>query len=200
MIICNSLNDPKVVSLLQSGAVAVIPTDTVYGLVARADDYEAVARLYALKHRTKGKPGTVIAASIQQLIELGIDGSTLAHVAHLWPNPLSIVIQTAPHLDYLNMGLLDLAVRIPEDQSILKLLRRTGPLLTSSANEPGKPPATNLAEAQQFFGDSVDLYVDGGDLSGRLPSTVAVLLGDKLSVVRPGAVTINSKGEIVGDL
>lgn len=200
MIVCNSLDDPKVISLLQGGTIAVIPTDTVYGLVTCADNRKAVARLYALKHRTKGKPGTVIAADIQQLIELGIDGSTLAQVAHLWPNPLSIVIQIEPYLDYLGIGLPDLAVRIPKDQHILDLLRRTGPLLTSSANEPGKPPATNLAEAQQFFSDSVDLYVDGGDLSGRLPSTVAILHDGTLSVVRPGAVTINAKGDVANDL
>lgn len=192
MIVCSSLDDPRIPAMIKNGAVGLIPADTVYGLVAKADNKAAVQRLYDLKQRAdQGKPGTVVAATIEQLIELGLHEQTLRAFAHLWPNPLSIVVATDPGLGYLDQGLGDLAVRIPNYQQLQELLKQTGPLLTSSANAPGATPATTVDQAQANFGDSVDFYVDGGDLSGHPPSTVAVIRNGKLQVVRPGAATID---------
>lgn len=91
----------------------------------------------------------------------------------------------------------DLAVRIPADESLCSLLEVTGPLLTSSANHPSQPPANNLEEANNYFRDKVDFYVDGGDLSGRPASTVARFKDGQLEILRQGAVTIDEKGRIV---
>ncbi len=189
MIALSSIDDPQVEALLRKGAVGVIPTDTVYGLAARAKDKSAVARLYALKQR-ENKPGTVIAADVSQLVELGVDEAALAQVAELWPNPLSVVIKSSPALEYIHLGVGSLAVRIPNDEKLRKLLAQTGPLITSSANHPGKNPASTLAEAQAYFGNDVDFYVDGGDLSGRQPSTVAMIENGQLKVLRQGSVNI----------
>jgi len=187
----DSLNDPELVRLLMSGAVGVLPTDTIYGIVARATDQKAVARLYAIKHR-EGKPGTVVAASIEQLNDLGVSKAYTDKIAHLWPNPISIVLPTGDELLYLHQGKDSLAVRIPWDESFRALLQQTGPLLTSSANQPGDAPADTIAQAQGYFGDEVDFYVDGGDISGRSPSTVARLQADgTLEILRQGAVEIN---------
>src|SRR5476649_23730 len=94
----------ETISWLKSGAVGVMPTDTVYGLVARAADRKAVARLYALKHR-EHKPGTVIAASVEQLVELGLNEADLQVVRHLWPDSLSLIISAGDELTYLHQGL-----------------------------------------------------------------------------------------------
>ncbi len=187
------LTDTHVVELLRRGSVAVVPTDTVYGIVARAEDKQAVAKLYQAKHR-EGKPGTLIAANIEQLEKLGLDAELLSRVAHLWPNPLSLVLPAGPELAYLHQGGDSLAVRIPKDEGIRILLAQTGPLLTSSANMPGEPPAITLGEAEAYFGDTVDFYVDGGDLSGREPSTVARITDDHaIEVLRQGAARIENK-------
>jgi L-threonylcarbamoyladenylate synthase len=177
--------------LHEAGAVGVIPTDTVYGVVARAADSQAVQRLYALKSR-ENKPGTLIAASIEQLEELGFKHRYLKAVEQFWPGAVSVVIPvSAPELKYLHQGKLSLAVRIPDDKELLKLLGKTGPLLTSSANTPGDPPANTAAEAERYFGDKVDFYVNGGDLSGRQPSTVIRILDDAIEVLRQGSVPID---------
>jgi len=91
MLVFDTLENPQIVELLQNNAVAVIPTDTLYGVVCRAVDEVAVAKLYKLKSREK-KPGTIIAANIDQLVELGIPRRYLTAVEQFWPNPISIEI------------------------------------------------------------------------------------------------------------
>ncbi len=179
--------------LMRPGAIAVIPTDTVYGVVARAADPQAVARLYALKHRDH-KPGTIIAASIDQLVELGIPRRYLTAVEQFWPGAVSV--ETPHDIEYLHQGTGRQAIRIPDDAELIDLLNQTGPLQTSSANLPDQPPATTIQEAKAYFGDAVDVYVDGGDLSGRPPSTIIRIIDDAIEVVRQGAVHIDEYGRI----
>jgi L-threonylcarbamoyladenylate synthase len=182
--------------VLLNGEIAVIPTDTVYGVVCRAADKRAVIRLYALKSR-QHKPGTIIASSIEQLVELGVKRRYLKAVEHFWPNSISIEI---PHdIDYLNQRTGRQAFRVVKDPALASLLELTGPLLTSSANQPGKSPANTIKEAKDYFGDKVDYYEDGGDLSGRESSTIIKIDDDAVSVIREGAVKISEAGEIVNE-
>jgi tRNA threonylcarbamoyl adenosine modification protein (Sua5/YciO/YrdC/YwlC family) len=198
MIILTSLHDPQFAPLYAGGAVGVIPTDTIYGLSASARIPAAVGKLYKLKHREQ-KPGTVIAASVDQLRELGIAGEYIDAVAHLWPNPLSIELPVGENLGYLGQGTGHCAFRVVADDEVRRLLEQTGPLLTSSANHPGKPAANNIAEALAYFSDQVDCYVDGGERTGRPPSTVARLrlpVDGTLDIIRTGAVSVTEQGEI----
>lgn len=193
MIILNALSDS--VKLFAGGKVGVIPTDTVYGLACSASDENAVRRLYNLKDR-QNKPGTLIAASIQQLVELGIKARYLKAVEHFWPGSISIVIPNY-ELKYIHLGKGGIACRLPKSKELVKLLQQTGPLLTSSANQSGKPEATTTEEAIAYFGDKVDFYVDGGDSSGRQPSTIIRIVDDAIEVLREGAVKVTEQGIIV---
>lgn len=191
----DSIGDEKVTEALVDSAVGVLPTDTLYGLVCCAKDEIAVKKLYTLKARDK-KPGTVIAASTEQLVGLGLKARYLKPVEHYWPSPISIIIPSTFELPYLHLGVGSLAVRVVEDDELINLLNATGPLLTSSANLPGEPEAKNITDAQVYFGETVDFYVDGGDLSGRLPSTLIRIVDDAVEILRKGAVKINEVGEI----
>lgn len=172
------------------GAVGVLPTDTVYGVVARAADSSAVQRLYDLKDR-EGKPGTVIAANTDQLESLGLKARYLKAVSQFWPGAVSVIIPCAePTLSYLHQGKNSLAVRIPDHPELNQLLQQTGPLLTSSANHPGDPVATTAAAAERTFGNQVDFYVDGGDLTDHQPSTIIRIVDDAIEIIREGAVKI----------
>lgn len=197
MLVFDSFDNPEIIALLKNGAVGIIPTDTIYGIAASAQSEKAVKRLYQLKQRQDDvRSGTVIAADVQQLVDLGVDGESVAKVTSYWPNPLSIELPLSDELKYLFQTGPHRAFRVVANKQLRQFLQKTDPLLTSSVNTTGNPPATNLQQAKAYFGDAVDFYVDGGDLSGRPPSTVAVLRDGKLVVVRPGAVTINSKGEV----
>lgn len=186
----DDLFDPRLVEMIHNGAVGVVPSDTVYGLAASAAIPEAVAKMYALKQREQ-KPGPTIAASIRQLLELGINQSVIDPIAELWPAPLSIILPVTGKLSYLHQGLGDSPFRIVADERIQKMLYATGPLVTTSANQPGKPPATRLAEAQAYFGNRVDFYVNDGILKDRQPSTIVRLTPSrKLEIIRQGELVI----------
>ncbi len=175
----------------KEAAVGVIPTDTVYGLAALAKDKEAVKRLYSLKNRDN-KPGTLIAANIEQLIDLGLKKRYLSAVDHYWPGAISVIIPCDNKLNYLHLGKFGIATRVPDNEKLRNLLIKVGPLLTSSANRPGKIPATNIKMAQQYFRNQVDFYIDGGDMNNNLPSTIIRVIDDVVEVIRQGAVRINS--------
>lgn len=187
----------KTTDFFKPGSVGVMPTDTIYGLVARAADEPAVAKLYSLKGR-RGKPGTIIAASTDQLEELGLKHRYLTPVSQFWPGPISVVVPLDDaKLDYLAQGLHSLAVRIPDDPKLIKLLSGSGPLLTTSANLKGQPVAANIKEAKGYFGDQVDFYIENGDLGDHLPSTVIRIVDDEIEVLREGAIKLSPSGRVL---
>ncbi len=175
---------------LIAGKIGIIPTDTTYGVVACAANEAAVARLYALKGRSD-KPGTLIAANIDQLVKLGVKKRYLTVVEQYWPGPVSIIIPLGFSLPYLHLGKQSLAMRLPDNDELVALLKKTGPLLTSSANHPGNAPASTIGQAERYFGDKVDFYVDGGDKSGAEASTIIRVVDDAVEVIRYGAVAID---------
>lgn len=173
---------------LQRGEIGVIPTDTVYGVVACAASQSATKRLYELKKR-EHKPGTLIAANIGQLIDLGVSESEINKVKQWWPNPVSAILAVQGH-EYLHQGVGSLAMRVVADAQVRELLEQTGPLITSSANQPGQPPATTIQEALDYFGDTVDFYADGGTISDKQPSTIIRPTDQGIEVLRQGSVSL----------
>lgn len=171
-----------VISVINSGQVVCMPTDTVYGLVVSAKSPAAVKKLYETKGRI-GKPGTIIAASVEQLIELGFSERDLNLASKYWPGPVSIVLPAPKSLEYLHMGLNSLAVRIPDNDELQKLLEQTGPLATTSANRPGEPTVQTIKEAEEIFADSVSTYIDGGRIDGA-PSEIHSLENKSFTKIR----------------
>lgn len=178
----------ETVSILLRGGIGIMPTDTVYGLVARAEDRIAVTRMYELKSRER-KPGTLIAADINQLIALGVKQSDIEKVSKWWPNPLSAVLDMSGN-EYLHQGVGDIAMRVVKGPVIKAFLEKTGPLITSSANLPGQPESKDTTQAYNYFGDSVDFYVDGGVIANTVPSTIIRPDIHGITVLRQGSVHI----------
>lgn len=179
----------QAIAALKSGGVGIMPTDTVYGLVTIASDQQAVERFYRLKQR-ENKPGTLIAATTDQLLALGVDKQGIVAVEKWWPNPLSAVLIVHGN-DYLHQGVGTLAMRVVAQPHIRQLLEQTGPLITSSANQPSEPPATTIQEAIAYFGDTVDFYVDGGEIKDTLPSTIIRPNSNGIEILRRGSIIPN---------
>ena len=177
--------------VLQNGGVVILPTDTVYGVVTQVSNHESVKRLYALKSR-QSKPGTIIVASVQQLIEIGVDQQYIDRASEYLTRPISVVMPVDDSLLHLHQGLNSLAFRVVSDPEIARLLTFTGPLLTSSANSPGNLTATTIVQAQDYFGDAIDLYIDGGEIADRLASTVIKVDENGVMILRRGSEDIEN--------
>ena len=169
--------------ILIDGGVAVIRTDTLYGLVARADQQLAVERIYSIKQRTPTKPPIILVASTDQFFD-SFDQATLDQLNKLWPGKISIILPAAEAPQWLQRGSQSLAYRIPADEPLRALLALTGPLIAPSANPEGQPPAANIDQARDYFGDLVDIYVDGGDVTDASPSRLYRLDGVEMERLR----------------
>jgi tRNA threonylcarbamoyl adenosine modification protein (Sua5/YciO/YrdC/YwlC family) len=192
------------VQALAAGHCLVCPTDTVYGLAARAADAAAVRRLQRLKGRGDDTPPPVLIADPADLAGLaaGLPPAAARLAAAFWPGPLTLVFDLAPAAGVsLGPGAATVAVRLPAHGPLRALLRQTGPLAVSSANRHGQPPAVTAAEAQAVFGARVPLYIDGGPTPGRTPSAVVVFAGCPGGrLVRPGRLTMAALRAVAPDL
>ena len=187
--IFTSLADPDLIQLIMSGAVGIIPTDTVYGLVARAKSSEALERFFAVKSRNN-EPGTIIGANPKQFEQLGFDSKTLVAAASYWPNAISIVLDATSVRLTIKQRRTALPLRIPAVETLRTLLEITGPLMTTSANQPGLPTATTINEAQMHFGETVDFYVDGGIIDHPPSTIIEISPQHEVIVHRNGSVPI----------
>ena len=185
---------------LLGGGMAVLPTDTVYGLAARPTDSEAVQAIYRLKGRPAGMHLPVLAASVSQVRALGVAFTPAAEVLarRWWPGPLTLAFGFRPELqrpDWLD-GRAEVAVRIPDHDFLRALLEQTGALVVTSANPHGAPTPRTAHDVATSLGASVDLVVDGGELED-IPSTLVNVSGPEASVEREGAL---SRAAIAGAL
>ena len=162
---------------LNAGGVAVIPTDTVYGLAARPDFPEAVRRLYTIKGRAEGKPIALLAADADAAARFVGAAAADAGRRH-WPGELTVVAQGE-------------GVRIPDHAWTRRLIAACGGALrVTSANLSGQRAATDAPQALADVGLSADLVVDDGVSPGGVPSTVVRISPDGSSeILRPGPIS-----------
>lgn len=189
----------EAVNAISRGGLVVLPTDTVYGIGADAFDEEAVAALLAAKGRGRQMPPPVLVGEVATLDGLATDVPDDARrlVEAFWPGGLTVILRAQPSLQW-DLGDTGgtVALRMPDHPAALALLKRTGPLAVSSANTSGSPAATEVADATSQLGDSVAVYLDGGQAPGGVASTIVDATGPTLRIVREGAVTLEALREV----
>jgi L-threonylcarbamoyladenylate synthase len=183
----------EIAKSLSSGAVVLMPTDTIYGLHALAGDESAVARIGEIKGREETKPFIVLAASMDQLEPLGIlaPSKTLEALALLWPAPLTAILPLAAPIAA-SRGASTLAVRIPALDWLRELVSRTGPLVSTSANRSGEPPVEDPSLLARDLQERLDAIVDGGVRSGE-PSAILDLTSGDPHFLREGEDSFTQK-------
>ncbi len=169
----------KAAEILKAGEVAVIPTDTLYGIVALTGSSKAVERVYFLRKRSPDKPVIILIGSYSQLEDfVDIPDTSEKYLQSVWPGQISVILPcNKKEYAYLHRGTNSLAFRMPADEALQKLLLSTGPLIAPSANIEGMPSATNIEEAKKYFGENVSVYIDKGELIGN-PSRLVRLNED----------------------
>ncbi|RIH75927.1 Threonylcarbamoyl-AMP synthase [Calidithermus terrae] len=196
-------NLEKAAQILRSGGLVAFPTETVYGLGANALDAEAVARIFEAKQRPSFDPLIVHVASREMLGRVACEVSPQAEalIGRFWPGPLTLVLPKAAAVPgIVTSGLPTVAVRMPGHPVALELLRRAGvPVAAPSANPFGYLSPTRAEHVARMLEDRVDLILDGGLTTHGVESTI-VMLGEKPTVLRYGAIPVEELEPVVGPL
>ncbi|MEK7219418.1 MAG: L-threonylcarbamoyladenylate synthase [Patescibacteria group bacterium] len=188
-------DEENLVKVLKDGGVAVMPTDTLYGIVGRAQDSSTVERIYKIRKRSPEKPCIILIGDISDLEKFSVNISPEQKVLlqEYWSSgSVSIILDcTDEKFSYLHRGTHTLAFRLPMqaglpvNTDLQKLLQETGPLIAPSANPEGLIPAQNIEEAKNYFGDSVDVYIDGGKIIGKASKIIKLHKDGSIDMLRP---------------
>ncbi|WP_439678528.1 L-threonylcarbamoyladenylate synthase [Embleya sp. MST-111070] len=192
----------KAAAVLRAGGLVALPTETVYGLGADAEDPAAVARIFQVKGRPPSHPLIVHIGGAEHLDDWVQDVPATARLLaeHFWPGPLTLVLRRGSRVPLEATGGLEtVAVRVPDHPVALALLAAFGGGVTApSANRFGRVSPTAANDVRAEFGDAVDFVLDGGPCEVGVESTIVDVTGDVPSILRPGGVTREELEAVLG--
>lgn len=190
-----STESPAAVStaheVLSQGGLVAFPTDTVYGLAASVLDRRGIERLFEAKARAASKAIAVLIGDLDQLAQItpGLTPSAERLAQRFWPGALTLVVPKHPGLPDNLSPLPTIGARMPDHGFARALLRFCGPLATSSANLSGGANPQNALEVLEHLRGRIELVIDGGTVSGGVPSTVVDCTTDQPRILRHGAIS-----------
>lgn len=183
-----NLSWQKLALFLKEGAIAVMPTDTIYGICGSALNKKTVKKVYRLRKRNIKKPMIILISNLEDLKKFGIklfvrDRKILEKI---WPAKISVVLECkSKKFKYLHRGTKTLAFRMPKNKLLQKIFKISGPLVAPSANWEGEKLAKTISGAKKYFNDKV-VYYNGGKITGK-SSTLVKLKNGKLEIIRKEA-------------
>lgn len=192
----NELNLEQVLhytaDMLKKGGIIAYPTETFYGLGAKFDMEDSLKKLYDIKQRPEEKAMPLIIGNKELLtvITASMNKTAVSLMDRFWPGPLTLIFLAKENLsEYITAGTHKVAVRIPGESFALYLaITASFPITATSANLSGTSPAQDAETVIRYFGDKIDLIIDGGTTSGGLPSTIADVTGDEIKLLREGMI------------
>ncbi|MDD2574863.1 MAG: L-threonylcarbamoyladenylate synthase [Acholeplasmataceae bacterium] len=175
---------------LTDGSVVIFPTDTVWGLACRLYDNAAIERIYTLKERSATKHLAVLCDNLVSVNDIAVIDERARKLAYaFWPGALTLILNsTKAHFE--KTGDKTIGIRIPNHDSALWLIKKNGPLLTTSVNKSGSAPMMDLKEIIKVFGDEVDyIYEEYNAYYLNVSSTTIDLTNDKIEYLRIGSIS-----------
>lgn len=185
--------------LLKEGEIVAFPTDTVYGLGTNAFYSPGIIKLFEAKGRDANKAIAVLIGEIEQVKLLTDELSETAQklIEHFWPGGLTIVVPKKKDLPELLSAGSSIGIRMPNHPLALELLRRFGPIATTSANLSGMNNPHDANDVLHQLNGKVPLILDGGRCPGGIPSTVIDCSTDECRILRPGVISLKTIGEVL---
>ena len=181
----------KIKQELEKGGAVVLPTETVYGLFAKALDEKAVDHVYQLKRRPRDKALNLNVTSLGDILNFSKNQPTYLQklVDSFLPGPLTIILKANDKVPYwVNSGLPTVGFRMPSHPITLELIREFGPLIGPSANISGRASGISFQEILKDFDQEVLGFEDDTFLTGQ-DSTIIDLSGSKVKILRQGSIT-----------
>lgn len=183
---------------LTDGSVVIFPTDTVWGLACRLYDNAAIERIYALKERSATKHLAVLCDNLVSVNDIAIIDERVRKLAYaFWPGALTLILNsTKSHFE--KTGNKTIGIRIPNHEAALWLIKKNGPLLTTSVNKSGSAPMMDLKEIIKAFGDKVDyIYEEYNAYYLNVSSTTIDLTSDNIEYLRIGSISKEAIEEVL---
>jgi len=194
----------KAKEILQQNGLIAIPTETVYGLAGNAYSEEAVKKIFALKNRPLHNPLIVHLKSVSSIYEVAteIPENALMLANKFWPGPLTLILKKQNHIsDIITAGKNTVAVRVPNHPFALILLHQLEfPLVAPSANPFGSISPTSAEHVLHYFGQQIDLILDGGECQKGVESTIIGFENNNPILYRHGSISIEEIEKITGKL
>ena len=181
----------KIKQELEKGGAVVLPTETVYGLFAKALNEKAVDYVYQLKCRPRDKALNLNVASLDDILNFSKNQPPCLQqlVKGFLPGPLTIILEANDKVPYwVNSDLTTVGFRMPSHPVTLELIREFGPLIGPSANISGQDSGVTYKEILQDFNQNVLGLEDDAFLTGQ-DSTIIDLSGSKVKILRQGSIT-----------
>ena len=186
---CDKEGIEKASKIAKSGGVVIFPTDTVYGIGCDPYNKKSVDRIYQIKGRPKSKPFPVLAYSIEvaaEIVEFDKDSEKIA--GKFWPGPLTLILKVKDEKLKTSLHLEEkIAIRVPNNQCLLNLLKNSKLLIGTSANISGENSFTNSQECYQKIPD-FDIFLDDGDIKNGIESTILEMHEGNPIIHRIGAL------------
>ncbi len=182
----NVWDNEDLIKILLGGGVAVMPTDTIYGMVGKALDSRVVNHIYEIRSRAPEKPCIILISDIADIEKFGIKlTGDQKNIFEKYQEPTSLVLDCDnPAFEYLHRGTKTLAFRLPNKQELRELLSKTGPLIAPSANIEKFPQSESIEDARKYFGDNVDAYVDAGSVVSRASKIIRLHPDGSVAILR----------------
>lgn len=183
----------EVISVIQSGQLAVIPTDTSYAVIADAFHPGAVTLLRMAKQQSPNTPIPVAAASIEMAHGIAAMSNLAGDLANaFWPGPLTLLTRSQPSLSWpISDNRTALSIRVPHSEIAERIIKATGPVALTGAQLAGTAAVQIVEQAVAALGEKVAIYLDAGELSHNVSSVVDATTSN-LRLVRAGAISIGS--------
>lgn len=193
----------QAVSVLNAGGLVGLPTETVYGLAARADNDLAVSKIFHAKGRPTGHPLILHISDISELdrYAVNVPNAALTLAQHCWPGPLTLLLHKNNDVSPLVTGGREtVAIRVPANNYARQIIQRCGHALAApSANLFGHVSPTSALHVQDDLGDSVNLIIDDGNCTIGVESTIVDLTTDPPQLLRPGGFPVEDLELIIGE-
>lgn len=192
----------RAASVIRKGGLVAFPTETVYGLGADATNEQAILGIFQAKARPADNPLIVHISDSEMLASVvtNVSENTERLIERFWPGPLTLVLKrTSEVAPSVSAGLDTVAVRMPESQIALELIRRSRvPIAAPSANLSGRPSPTRAEHVERDLRGRIDMILDGGETKIGIESTVLDMTSEPPLVLRPGWITSEQIAEVVG--
>ncbi len=188
---------------IKRGGLVAFPTETVYGLGGDAFNEDSADKIYAAKGRPSDNPLIVHIYRTEDLDRLSDDIPESAYrlAAKFWPGPLTMILKKKAGVpDRTTGGLRTVAVRMPSDPVAAKFIECAGGFVAApSANISGRPSPTKGSDVLEDMDGRIDMIIDGGENEIGLESTIADLTVSPVQILRPGYITADMIGDVLGE-